>query len=40
MSNIDPTLIILLVLAGLGLISNNMTVTLAILFLLAVRITP
>ena len=33
MSNIDPTLIILLVLAGLGLISNNMTVTLAILFL-------
>ncbi|EKT56317.1 DUF441 domain-containing protein [Providencia sneebia] len=40
MSNVDPTLIILLVLAGLGIISHNMTVTLAMLFLLVVRITP
>ncbi|HGJ5877142.1 MAG TPA: DUF441 domain-containing protein [Arsenophonus sp.] len=40
MSNIDPTLVILLVLAGLGMISHNMTVTLAMLFLLVVRITP
>ncbi|MGG4676595.1 DUF441 domain-containing protein [Providencia huashanensis] len=40
MSHIDPTLIILLVLAGLGIISHNMTVTLAMLFLLVVRITP
>lgn len=40
MSHADPTLIILLVLAGLGIISHNMTVTLAMLFLLVVRITP
>ncbi|APC12119.1 MULTISPECIES: DUF441 domain-containing protein [Providencia] len=40
MSHVDPTLIILLVLAGLGIISHNMTVTLAMLFLLVVRITP
>ncbi|OTA18892.1 membrane protein [Xenorhabdus beddingii] len=40
MSYIDPTLLILLVLAGLGIISHNMTVTLAMLFLLVVRITP
>ena len=40
MSQVDPTLIILLVLAGLGIISHNMTVTLAMLFLLVVRITP
>ncbi|MEY0131588.1 DUF441 domain-containing protein [Providencia rettgeri] len=40
MSHVDPTLIILLVLAGLGIISHNMTVTLAMLFLLLVRITP
>lgn len=40
MSQVDPTLIILLVLAGLGIISHNMTVTLAMLFLLMVRITP
>ncbi|WP_340620376.1 DUF441 domain-containing protein [Xenorhabdus siamensis] len=40
MSQIDPTLLILLVLAGLGIISHNMTVTLAMLFLLVVRITP
>ncbi|CDL83540.1 DUF441 domain-containing protein [Xenorhabdus szentirmaii] len=40
MSHIDPTLLILLVLAGLGIISNNVTVTLAMLFLLIVRITP
>ncbi|MDX7988083.1 DUF441 domain-containing protein [Xenorhabdus sp. 12] len=40
MSHIDPTLLILLVLAGLGIISHNMTVTLAMLFLLVVRITP
>lgn len=40
MSNIDPTLVILLVLAGLGMISHNITITLAMLFLLVVRITP
>lgn len=40
MTYLDPTLLILLVLAGLGIISHNMTVTLAILLLLAVRITP
>lgn len=40
MDNFDPTLLILLVLAGLGIISHNMTVTLAMLFLLVVRITP
>ncbi|CDG21123.1 conserved membrane protein of unknown function [Xenorhabdus poinarii G6] len=40
MSHIDPTLLILLLLAGLGIISHNMTVTLAMLFLLVVRITP
>ncbi len=40
MSQVDPTLIILLVLAGLGIISHNITVTLAMLFLLVVRITP
>ncbi|PHM50089.1 DUF441 domain-containing protein [Xenorhabdus miraniensis] len=40
MDHIDPTLLILLVLAGLGIISHNMTVTLAMLFLLVVRITP
>ncbi|MFP1873792.1 DUF441 domain-containing protein [Lonsdalea quercina] len=40
MAYLDPTLLILLVLAALGIISHNMTVTLAILALLAVRITP
>ncbi|SPP31264.1 hypothetical protein ARAF_0381 [Arsenophonus endosymbiont of Aleurodicus floccissimus] len=40
MGNFDPTLLILLVLGGLGIISHNMTVTLAMLFLLVVRITP
>ncbi|KAA8999969.1 DUF441 domain-containing protein [Affinibrenneria salicis] len=40
MSALDPTLLILLGLAALGIISHNMTVTLAILFLLAIRITP
>ncbi|WP_063657155.1 DUF441 domain-containing protein [Candidatus Arsenophonus triatominarum] len=40
MGNFDPTLLILLVLTGLGIISYNMTVTLAMLFLLVVRITP
>lgn len=40
MAALDPTLLILLVLAGLGIISHNMTVTLAILTLIAVRITP
>lgn len=40
MGQVDPTLIILLVLAGLGIISHNSTVTLAMLFLLVVRITP
>ncbi|WP_036769869.1 DUF441 domain-containing protein [Photorhabdus australis] len=40
MSHIDPTLLVLLVLATLGIISHNMTVTLAMLFLLVIRITP
>lgn len=40
MANLDPTLLILLALAALGIISHNMTVTLAILALLAARITP
>ncbi|AYA39994.1 DUF441 domain-containing protein [Xenorhabdus nematophila] len=40
MGHIDPILLILLVLAGLGIISHNVTVTLAMLFLLMVRITP
>lgn len=40
MAYLDPTLLILLVLAGLGIVSHNTTVTLAILFLLVVRITP
>ncbi|NRN28136.1 DUF441 domain-containing protein [Photorhabdus heterorhabditis] len=40
MSHIDPTLLVLLVLAALGIISHNMTVTLAMLFLLVIRITP
>ncbi|ROH79144.1 DUF441 domain-containing protein [Lonsdalea populi] len=40
MAYLDPTLLILLALAALGIISHNMTVTLAILALLAVRITP
>lgn len=38
MAYFDPTLLILLVLAGLGIISHNMTVTLAILVLLAILI--
>ncbi|NKI73630.1 DUF441 domain-containing protein [Dickeya sp. CFBP 2040] len=40
MAFFDPTLLILLALAALGIISQNMTVTLAILLLLVVRITP
>ncbi|EQC00376.1 DUF441 domain-containing protein [Photorhabdus temperata] len=40
MSHLDPTLLVLLVLAALGIISHNMTVTLAMLFLLVIRITP
>ncbi|QLK87706.1 DUF441 domain-containing protein [Arsenophonus endosymbiont of Aphis craccivora] len=40
MGNFDSTLLILLVLAGLGIISHNMTVALAMLFLLVVRMTP
>jgi len=40
MTFLDPTLLVLLVLAGLGIISHNMPVTLAILILLIVRITP
>ena len=40
MSNVDPSLLILLVLAGLGIISHNMTVTLAMIFLLVIKITP
>ncbi|NHB86784.1 DUF441 domain-containing protein [Photorhabdus tasmaniensis] len=40
MSHLDPTLLVLLVLAVLGIISHNMTVTLAMLLLLVIRITP
>lgn len=40
MAYLDPTLLILLVLAALGIISHNSTVTLAILALLAIRLTP
>ncbi|MGV7962132.1 DUF441 domain-containing protein [Photorhabdus tasmaniensis] len=40
MSHLDPTLFVLLVLAVLGIISHNMTVTLAMLLLLVIRITP
>lgn len=40
MPNIDPTLIVLLALAGLGIISHNNTVTIAILVLLILRLTP
>lgn len=36
----DPTLLILLVLAALGIISQNVTVTMAILILLFIRISP
>ncbi|TKI06802.1 DUF441 domain-containing protein [Martelella alba] len=40
MSFTDPTLLILLALAALGIISHNTTVTVAILVLLIIRITP
>lgn len=40
MSQIDPTLLILLVLAGLGIISHNSTITLAMIFLMFVKMTP
>jgi len=40
MAFLDPTLLILLVFAGLGIISNNSSVTIAMFFLLTVRITP
>ncbi|AKJ42915.1 DUF441 domain-containing protein [Pragia fontium] len=40
MPSIDPTLIVLLVLAGLGILSHNNTVTIAILVLLILRLTP
>ena len=40
MTSFDPTLLILLGLAALGIISHNMTVTWAMLALLAVRLTP
>ncbi|MFB6422066.1 MAG: DUF441 domain-containing protein [Candidatus Malihini olakiniferum] len=40
MTYFDPTLLILLSLAGLGIISHNMTMTLAILSLLTMRMTP
>ncbi|MDT9587136.1 MAG: DUF441 domain-containing protein [Candidatus Arsenophonus melophagi] len=40
MDHFNPTVLILLALAGLGIISHNMTVTLATLFLLVVRIIP
>ncbi|GKX55050.1 UPF0756 membrane protein [Leminorella grimontii] len=40
MPHIDPTLIVLLVLAGLGILSHNNTVTIAILVLLILRLTP
>lgn len=40
MTFLDPTLLILLALAALGIISHNNTVTVAILVLLIIRITP
>ena len=40
MAFLDPTLLILLVFAGLGIISHNSAVTIAMFFLLTVRITP
>lgn len=40
MPHIDPSLIVLLVLAGLGILSHNNTVTIAILVLLILRLTP
>lgn len=40
MTYLDPSLLVLLVLAALGIISGNTTVTLSILILLIVRITP
>ncbi|MDR0806517.1 MAG: DUF441 domain-containing protein [Enterobacteriaceae bacterium] len=40
MSSIDPTLIVLLVLAGLGILSHNNAVTIAILIILIMRLTP
>lgn len=40
MNFLDPTLLILLALAALGIISNNSTVTVAILVLLIIRLTP
>ncbi|WMQ73167.1 MAG: hypothetical protein GPOALKHO_000185 [Sodalis sp.] len=36
----DPTLLILLGLAAIGIISHNSTVTVAILVLLIIRLTP
>src|SRR5476651_427360 len=40
MAFLDPTLLILLVFARLGIISNNSSITIAMFFLLTVRITP
>lgn len=40
MANIDPSLLVLLLLAGLGLLSHNNTITVAMLVLLLVRLTP
>ncbi|TCV91958.1 DUF441 domain-containing protein [Biostraticola tofi] len=40
MNFLDPTMLILLGLAALGIISNNSTVTVAILVLLIIRLTP
>ncbi len=40
MTFLDPTLLILLAFAGLGIVSHNSAITLAMFFLLAVRITP
>ncbi|WP_192457263.1 DUF441 domain-containing protein [Musicola keenii] len=40
MAFLDSPLLILLVLAVLGIVSHNMTITLAVLFLLVVRFTP
>ncbi len=40
MAYLDPTLLILLVFAGLGILSHNSAVTIAMFFLLTVRITP
>jgi uncharacterized membrane protein (DUF441 family) len=39
MSNVDASALILLLFAGLGIVSNNMTITIAMIILLFLRIT-